>query len=247
MDIFKSFKIITKNNEIHLPQIIFHDSDLLKKYFEDFDELDLSDYDEKIIEKLLIILKSIYFYGDYQINDINEFKNLLILCDKFQLKKIYTNIYEKYYFCLYKYNIEYDLINNLKYDLINKEINKTGMIKLIDRIELKYINKNNFYFFFENNLYYIIYYFNILDSQNDKKNFMKIVKKCANNIKIYILYDYSENATKKSFDSIKSVKEYFEKILKNGDNFNLLYDNINIFNNFNIDKDLINLFILYIK
>lgn len=213
-DIFKQYKIILKNDEIYLPKFIFKDSNILKKYFEDFNELDLSEYDEEITNYFikLIINENISIDIDFKFDSIELLINILLLCDKFEFISIYYQIYEKNTDLIFR-NIEFFKFINI--NLIDKKKHKDMLLYANYSDEL-FIN------LFQNNIYYLIYYYVYTNDHELRNKLLKNMKKENNFYICLYVGKYTNHFDEEDNDNI--IERYINKI--NIDNLIILFEKI---------------------
>lgn len=162
----KFIKIITtSSNEYNLPNFLFNDSEILKKYFEDYDILDLSEYDDKIIIFFFEYLSYNYNFSNeiVEINCIETLIKLFKFCDKFNFNKIYKSLY---------YNNNTIIKKNILIflDIINPDIFSDKYIKLTKEDKI-------FKFIFYDDFYLVMHYLNFIESDNNK---ILLLKKLEN-------------------------------------------------------------------
>lgn len=171
----KTVKVITKEKSYDFPIIFFNESKMLTKYFEEYDILDLTEYDNEMIDKFF---EYFYFMHNFldKINKIEKYellKNLFLFCDKYEFIKIYKKLFDDNFDFIVS-NIDLLYIINSNIIVIKSDFYSDGEIlcKIKKNINLNMLyNKNVFKLVCNNDMDVIIRYI------KENKNLLNIINK----------------------------------------------------------------------
>lgn len=166
------YNIKTKSGTFKIPKFLLSNN-FFDKYFEEYDILDLSDYDNDFLN----IIFNYIIFDKYNFNSYDLLMNAFLFLDKFEFTDKYINLYSKYHSFFVENKIHYDLIKKLNFNLIKEklyyvEYDFENISKLIN-FDIILNDKKLSDYFFNVNFSYILNYCKLINNINHANKFIE--------------------------------------------------------------------------